>query len=1315
MKGLIVGRSTNDIVSRIILNGAQFSSETDRIFGQLRAGARASAADLKQEFVTAYQQIEQIAQRAVSVPRTATGSLSIDVAGARQAAAAAEAEAIALREVANAAERVAKQKGVLNEANSAQIMGMRAAADAAEAHARAMVQQANFADLLQTELNQTASAIDTVVTKNRLLNVSTGAAGQRSVQASQQFQDFFIQVQGGGNVAVAAAMQISQLAYVMNGAGGIAGRVASVLAGPYGAAILGGVTLLAMFIPQIIKSGDALEEESRKLEENAKKTDIMEQAKTRYAQTTRGLIEAIRKTTEEIDRQNRTFEQNIRLQEDAARKQLATARDQQANVAMNLLQAKQQLADARQALEMQKVAARRPTQAGEVAAMGLPGAQARVDALESRVKDLQGQMGALTTEIGNAERNLFQGDVERAKRAADHVLDPIKRITDAYADLRKEAEQTITSRDALTKRLIALGVEEERALKRERERQKLDKEDVATGRESRARIMSPVSGPMTSGFGARSRPTAGASTFHAGVDYAVPVGTAVRSGAPGIVVHAGRLGALGNAVVIDYGDRTIAKFGHLSDVLVKPGDRVSAGQTVARSGNTGVSTGPHLHYSLEVNGRPVDPRNRSVRQGAGEKAATEAARELADQRKKEADQYDRIMAASQRQLDVDAEGLRIVGLKVRGLDEQAAVEAEIARQQREHAERMAELAELDRKDGGDRVGAAKKVREEVIRQADALKAQGDAYAKLIEQAGDQTNLTADQLKTLDEANAALITQLEAARALAKTDGERLAISMAIARVNARLGAAEGVGRDRARDEKRVAEEVERDREKSDSERAERQRDQIYSLANFYRDAFRDGNNGIVENFKDEMLDVISEVAARWTIALLSGQKTSLGSILSDMGATSGVGGGGLLGSLLGALGGGKKAGATSLLPGIGDLAAAKSGAGGLLGGLGGIGSAISAAVPYAAIAAVAIPLISSVFGSLFRRAPTGTAIMSNGTTTIGGNNADARKAVGSTADSVNGSLNRIAQSLGAEIGNFTVSIGKREDYYRVSGSGSSRVGEKHPNTPLLYNGTDAQEAMRIAVQDAIRDGAIQGISAASQAILKSGQDIEKAIEKALLIEDVPKRLQSKLDPVGFAIDQFNKQWDKTIAALIEGGASAEEMARAQRLYKIELAETKEAAREASTDLKEFLNGLNFGGGSPYSLRDQERIAADALKPFEEAILKGERIDQGKYTDAAQTYLDLQRELYGSTGKFFEAMDRVQSLTGKAISDIDNAKPIRVETDPFLKVTASSSQATAEILAHQLPRLYDAMQENNRLLGGLSGGDGFFADHRSFVA
>jgi murein DD-endopeptidase MepM/ murein hydrolase activator NlpD len=118
----------------------------------------------------------------------------------------------------------------------------------------------------------------------------------------------------------------------------------------------------------------------------------------------------------------------------------------------------------------------------------------------------------------------------------------------------------------------------------------------------------PVRGPVNSEFGRRISPWTSAAEHHSGIDIAAGLGTPVRAPAPGTVSHAGSAPDFGVTVTIDHGHEIRTVFGHLQKTLVAVGQRVERGQVIALTGNTGKSSGPHLHYEIIVKGQSVNPR-----------------------------------------------------------------------------------------------------------------------------------------------------------------------------------------------------------------------------------------------------------------------------------------------------------------------------------------------------------------------------------------------------------------------------------------------------------------------------------------------------------------------------------------------------------------------------------------------------------------------------------------------------------------------------------------------------------------------------------
>ncbi|KUG13095.1 peptidase M23 [Elizabethkingia sp. HvH-WGS333] len=148
----------------------------------------------------------------------------------------------------------------------------------------------------------------------------------------------------------------------------------------------------------------------------------------------------------------------------------------------------------------------------------------------------------------------------------------------------------------------------------------------------------PTNGEISSNFGVRKNPippkrivmaginlpktdSAGTATatvkptqdpevmqFHKGLDIAVPFGSDVRSAAQGTVIFAGQKGGYGNCIIVSHGNGLATLYGHLSSVLVSPNQQIKVGEVIAKSGNSGRSTGPHLHYEVHKNNTPVNPR-----------------------------------------------------------------------------------------------------------------------------------------------------------------------------------------------------------------------------------------------------------------------------------------------------------------------------------------------------------------------------------------------------------------------------------------------------------------------------------------------------------------------------------------------------------------------------------------------------------------------------------------------------------------------------------------------------------------------------------
>ena len=114
---------------------------------------------------------------------------------------------------------------------------------------------------------------------------------------------------------------------------------------------------------------------------------------------------------------------------------------------------------------------------------------------------------------------------------------------------------------------------------------------------------------MASGYGWRVDPVYHIRRFHEGMDFSAPVGTDIFATGNGVVTYSGWRQGYGETIEIDHGFNYVTRYAHCSKRKVKVGQKVKRGDVIASVGNTGKSTGPHLHYEVHFNGRPIDPRN----------------------------------------------------------------------------------------------------------------------------------------------------------------------------------------------------------------------------------------------------------------------------------------------------------------------------------------------------------------------------------------------------------------------------------------------------------------------------------------------------------------------------------------------------------------------------------------------------------------------------------------------------------------------------------------------------------------------------------
>jgi murein DD-endopeptidase MepM/ murein hydrolase activator NlpD len=216
---------------------------------------------------------------------------------------------------------------------------------------------------------------------------------------------------------------------------------------------------------------------------------------------------------------------------------------------------------------------------------------AHISATLDRVERFDAKLRTAVTQLQDPERNLAIGPVGNAEQDAS-IPGPAP-----------AGEANLT---ALPGKLSSLDTEASRQEQSLRELQEYfdDQRSLLASTPS----IWPTRGWVTSDFGTRIDPYTADRKMHQGMDIATPHGQPIYTPSDGTVVFVGTEGGYGKVLVVDHGYGVKTRYGHLSEIHVKLGQRVARGDRVASVGNTGRSTGPHLHYEVRVNGIPENPR-----------------------------------------------------------------------------------------------------------------------------------------------------------------------------------------------------------------------------------------------------------------------------------------------------------------------------------------------------------------------------------------------------------------------------------------------------------------------------------------------------------------------------------------------------------------------------------------------------------------------------------------------------------------------------------------------------------------------------------
>lgn len=1192
-------------------------------FARFQSDAQRTAMAAKREFEGVRTALDQ----ALSRPRNTGGSLDLGVEEMRQAAMAQQQIAAAAREVANATKAAATANGAFDAAMSRSTRAAFELANAEERVSREMMEQVAALEAVQRELNQTASATDLVTEANRRGTTATSnvinsqrASRTAFIQLGQQLQDVAVQAQMGTSAFLIFGQQAPQAAFALTGLADSAnrtqaaiGRFATFMSGPWGAAIFVAVAALGPFV--------------QKLFETQKAADLALDATKSLAEQQQNFANFFDLGTGAILEQNSALIANARL------KRLDAIDANNEKIKANRAQIREAIADSSRGVV--------------VTGGSLPGTfQSRIIPGSREVRDALARAG-------------------NDQAAIDRELAAIARSKSSAA--------------ADAKRIITLRAEQVQSV-REVRRLSLEAESLEAGRLQNG-LLKPNSARTVSG---------------------------------------GRGGSGGGGASGPSEDQ-IARFQQQAAERVNQINDRFAEQT--RLVTQSLQANRQIDQIIaQTNAKMAEAKNLTEAQREEFEGIIEAAASARDT-------IDAALVRPFEDLQRESdERLQIEQLLAQGRTDEAAALQIVLQLQRQIGTEAELRAALERAITEEKTTEVERIRNLLANYNDLMDATKQRVIdeqRITRELRDQQQVFNAQLDVLGTVRRDLTDILSGRstdffgnfrQALQDLQGQRLFETIfgdTFRQIENELQANSPQGK---------ANEAYRMQVEKTADTTAALEESLFALASTASGvsarmaAIASGRAAGAANDNGSIVGGITvtanrrpqtDITTRSTIDLATrisrGIGESIGAQLEEVlgprfaamlgdivgGAIAGKVIGGTAGSIIGGLQGltssikgleGVSAGLGAVLKGIGAgtqvnalgnaLGVKGSKAGSQIGGVAGqaLGTLIGGPVG-GKIGALIGALGGNLLGGLLKSTPRASATIGGvgsalGLSSVTGTSGSLRDAAGGLGNSVLETVNRIAQQLGASINASagSVSIGQRKDNLRVdtTGRGITKIG----NGAIDF-GDDAEAAVAFAVRDLIQDGVITGLRQSEQNLLRAGKDIETALSDVMRFRGVFDQLREIKDPLGFAIEQLNREFDGLIDLFERAGASAEELGSLEELYNLRRAEAiRDATDRVVGSLRQLLNELTIGD-SGLSLRSRRANAASQFDALAARVAAGDATAFDDFADISQQLLDIERQLFGSTQSYFDRLAQVTALTERAIQDQTNVTSIAAgSASPF---------------------------------------------------